>query len=249
MNADPNGMGTGLGHLLTTNKWAQAGELLILCIVPLAIIFAIEPLVGESMLARHAVVSAAILLMIFLIWVGLRLRGQNWSHFGLTFSRPTGRRVIQVILQSLVVLVAAVVAFVIGAIVMVNIVGRPEGADMSSYAFLQGNLPMLCLMLASTYVTASFGEEFIYRGFLINRIAELGSGSKAAWRLAVVISSIVFGLIHFHWGPAGMVQTGFMGLALGVSYLVVKRNLWVTILAHGYMDTILVVQLYFAASA
>ena len=44
-----------------------------------------------------------------------------------------------------------------------------------------------------------------------------------------------------------MVQTGCMGLALGVSYLVVGRNLWVTILAHGYMDTILVVQMYFAA--
>ena len=44
-----------------------------------------------------------------------------------------------------------------------------------------------------------------------------------------------------------MVQTGLMGLALGVSYLVVGRNLWVTILAHGYMDTILVVQMYFVA--
>jgi len=32
-----------------------------------------------------------------------------------------------------------------------------------------------------------------------------------------------------------------------VSYLVVGRNLWVTILAHGYMDTILVLQMYFAA--
>jgi membrane protease YdiL (CAAX protease family) len=37
-----------------------------------------------------------------------------------------------------------------------------------------------------------------------------------------------------------------MGLALGVSYLVVGRNLWVTILAHAYMDTILMVQMYLA---
>ena len=35
-----------------------------------------------------------------------------------------------------------------------------------------------------------------------------------------------------------------MGLALGTSYLIVKRNLWVTILAHAYMDTILVLQMY-----
>ena len=44
-----------------------------------------------------------------------------------------------------------------------------------------------------------------------------------------------------------MVQMAFMGLALGVSYLVVRRNLWATILAHVYLDTILIVQMYFGA--
>ena len=44
----------------------------------------------------------------------------------------------------------------------------------------------------------------------------------------------------------GIGQTGFMGLALGVSYLVVGRNLWVLILAHACIDTILMVRMYFA---
>jgi membrane protease YdiL (CAAX protease family) len=81
---------------------------------------------------------------------------------------------------------------------------------------------------------------------LINRIAELGAGGEGAWRLAVVTSAVVFGLVHYAWGITGVVQTGFMGLALGVSYLVVGRNLWIVILAHGYMDTIFMVQMYFA---
>jgi membrane protease YdiL (CAAX protease family) len=80
---------------------------------------------------------------------------------------------------------------------------------------------------------------------LINRIAELDSGNKTAWRLAVVISAIVFGVVHFDWGLAGMVQAGFMGLALALSYILVKRNLWITILAHAYMDAILPLQMYF----
>ena len=63
---------------------------------------------------------------------------------------------------------------------------------------------------------------------------------------AIIVSSVVFGLIHFTWGPAGVVQTGFMGLALGISYLVVGRNLWVLVLAHFYMDAILMVQMYLA---
>jgi hypothetical protein len=41
-----------------------------------------------------------------------------------------------------------------------------------------------------------------------------------------------------------MVQTTLMGLALAVSYLVVRRNLWVLVLAHAYIDTLLLVQLY-----
>jgi membrane protease YdiL (CAAX protease family) len=104
----------------------------------------------------------------------------------------------------------------------------------------------LILALSGVYIVSSFGEEVIYRAFLINRIAELGSGSKWSWRVAVVISSIVFGLVHSDWAVAGMVQTGFMGLALGVCYVAVGRNLWITILAHAYADTLLLVPLYFA---
>jgi membrane protease YdiL (CAAX protease family) len=236
-----------IGRLLLNNKLAQIGELLAVFFVAFAVTIGTSPLVGENPLARHGVISVAILLMIFMIWIGLQLRGQNWQHFGLKFGCVSLRTVIRSILLSFVVFVAAVAAFAMGAIVMAIIFGRPEGADMSSYNYLRGNLSMLILVLGAVYVTASFGEEVIYRGFLINRIGELGSGGKLARRLAVIFSSLVFGLIHSDWGLTGMVQTSLMGLALGVSYVLVRRNLWVTILAHGYMDTILILQLYFAS--
>ena len=70
-----------------------------------------------------------------------------------------------------------------------------------------------------------------------------------AWGTALVISAIVFGFAHFDWGVVGIVQTTFMGLALAASYLLVKRNLWVLILAHAYIDTLLLVQLYLGPSA
>jgi membrane protease YdiL (CAAX protease family) len=40
-----------------------------------------------------------------------------------------------------------------------------------------------------------------------------------------------------------------MGVALGAAYLWVKRRLWVLILAHAYMDTLLLVQVYLAPSS
>jgi hypothetical protein len=36
-----------------------------------------------------------------------------------------------------------------------------------------------------------------------------------------------------------------MGLAFAVSYLALGRKLWPLILAHGYLDTILIMQMYF----
>ena len=91
---------------------------------------------------------------------------------------------------------------------------------------------------------SSFAEEVIYRGFLITRIGELGEGTKTSDCFAIAFSSLVFGLVHSDWGLPGMVQAGCMGVALGLSYLIVGRNLWVMIFAHAYMDTILILQMY-----
>ena len=46
----------------------------------------------------------------------------------------------------------------------------------------------------------------------------------------------------------GIVQTGFMGLALGICYVKLNKRLWILILAHAYMDTILMGQLYLASN-
>jgi membrane protease YdiL (CAAX protease family) len=129
---------------------------------------------------------------------------------------------------------------------MANIVGIPEGANFQSYEYLRGNPGMLLLSLAGVYVVSSFGEEVLFRGYLMTRCAEFFDGSKLGWRIAVAVSTVVFALIHYDWGISGIVQTGCMGFVLAVAYLRVKRNLWVNIIAHGIMDTILLVQLYLA---
>ena len=138
--------------------------------------------------------------------------------------------------------------FMIGSIIMVNITGMPQQADMSSYEFLKGNPGMLVLTLMGVYIVSSFGEEVIYRAFLINRISELGLDGKTGRVITLIISATIFGLAHYSWGPMGIVQTGFMGLALGICYLWFKKRLWYLVIAHAYMDTILMVQLYLASN-
>ncbi len=235
-----------LREALRDNKLAQLGEIVLVFAVAAVVIGLGAPLSGGNPLAFQAVLWVANVLMLTTVWLGLRLRGQGWKHFGLSFRFAGWRSVARTLGLSLVVFVAAVAAFLLGAVIMSFIVGVPPAANMSGYHFLHGNLPLLIISLVGVYIVSSFGEEVIYRAFLINRIMELGSGGTAKG-LAVVISSLVFGLAHLGWGLVGIVQTSLMGLALALFYLGLGRKLWVLILAHGYMDTLLLVQLYFAA--
>ena len=237
-----------LKELFVQKKIAKAGELALVLVIPLAVIMVLLPLVGDDPLQRQAIAWVANVIMLGIVWGGLRARGQGWGHFGLNNPFGGSESVIRFFLKSLAVFAIALTAFVIGSVIGANIVGVPEVSQTSNYNYLQGNLPMLLLALLAVYVVSSFGEEAIYRGFLIMRLTELSSGSKKVVRAAVVISSIIFGLIHFDWGVIGIIQTTCMGLALGASYIYLGRNLSILILAHAYMDTILLIQMYLPAS-
>jgi hypothetical protein len=125
---------------------------------------------------------------------------------------------------------------------MRNVVAGAPAADANGYDYLQGNLQMLLVALAAVYVVSSFGEEALYRGFLINRVMGLVGHTRAASAMAILASAVVFGLAHFDWGIVGIVQTAFMGPVLAVGYVVTKRNLWALVLAHACMDTLLLVR-------
>ena len=248
MEADPKNqsLSTYLGIQLRTNRWFKIGEILLIFVLAFAFIKFIEPIVGDHLILRQAVIWFANILMLIMVWAGIRLRGETWKDFGLTFNPVSWKTGFKTFLLSLLVFVLAVSAFLLGSIIMANITGIPEGTDLSSYDYLKDNIWMLILTLIGVYIVSSFGEEVIYRAFLINRISQLGFDEKKGRVIAIILSSVIFGLVHFDWGPMGIVQTGFMGLALGICYIKLKKRLWILILAHAYMDTILMVQMYLA---
>ena len=239
---------TKIGMQLQTSQLFKVGEILLVFIAAYVIISLTKPLAGDDPILNQASVWIANVAMLLIVWAGLKLRGQSWMHFGLSFKRVSWRQGVKLFLLSLLVFVLAMAGFIIGSIIMANITGIPESADMSGYAYLENNIGMLILTLVGVYIVSSFGEEVIYRAFLINRLSELGKETKTATIIAVMCSSIIFGLVHYDWGPMGIVQTAFMGLVLGICYIKIKKKLWILILAHAYMDTILMVQMYLASN-
>jgi hypothetical protein len=190
-----------LESLLNTSVATKVAEMLVLFAVPLVIIQFALPKAGDNQAAQQGVIWGANILMLLIVWLGLRLRGQTWAHIGIDFAKPSGTTIRRAVLLSVIVFVAALAAFLFGSIVMANIVGIPESADMSQYNYLYHNLPMLILALVGVWIVSSFGEEVIYRGFLITRIEEMGPSSKNMTRAAAIGSAVIFGLIHYQWGP------------------------------------------------
>lgn len=116
--------------------------------------------------------------------------------------------------------------------------------DTSAFEAIRGNERVLLAGLALAWTLAAFGEEMVFRGYLMSRIAGLAGGTRAGWAAALVVSSACFGWAHGYQGPAGMVATGLIGALLGLLYLR-TRNLWTVIICHGVVDTITMTLVYF----
>jgi membrane protease YdiL (CAAX protease family) len=109
--------------------------------------------------------------------------------------------------------------------------------DLSEYANLQGNLGMLAGLLLITWTVAALGEELAYRGFVQTRITDVLGANLVGVVVAVVFTSVLFGLAHTEYGIVGVAVTFLDALFLSVLRLR-YRTLWASILAHGFWNTI-----------
>lgn len=124
------------------------------------------------------------------------------------------------------------------------IVELGERPDINHLMVLKGNLHLLIFALILVWITAAFFEEFIFRAYLINSLETLfGESTRATW-LAVLVSSVIFGLIHSYQGITGILLTGSMGLIFSTAFILNGRRIWPLILIHGLIDTIGLINIY-----
>jgi membrane protease YdiL (CAAX protease family) len=165
---------------------------------------------------------------LFLVaWASLRLRGSGWRAAGLRFDRRW--------LALLGIGVVAGIAFWAFEFFVENaVLYRLTGnyPDLQALAGIVGNVRLLAIFITLNLVLAAFGEEMVWRGYALPRVAEILGGSRIAWAGALLAVNAAFGLAHLYQGESGIVQASVQGVLLGLLYLATGRNLLAPIAAH-----------------
>jgi uncharacterized protein len=182
---------------------------------------------------RHVVILSKTPYLLVLGWISLRLRGVSWSSVG--FSRPPNWW--SVIAWGLAAGVAMewLELFATQPLLM-HLLHSP--LDLSVLSGLRGSAISLAVAVLLTWTLAAFGEELVWRGYILNRIADVISLPRLRWPIAVAVSSAVFGLAHFDQGWTGILENAIDGALLAGLYFAGGRNLWLPIIAHGVTDSI-----------
>ena len=109
---------------------------------------------------------------------------------------------------------------------------------------MKQDLSNLILALTVVWITAAFIEELVFRAFLINSLDYLFGGNKISVWVAVILSSLIFGMIHSYQGITGILITTFVGLIFGIGYIFNKRRILPLILVHGIIDSLTLISVY-----
>jgi len=207
---------------------------------------ALEFLFGAFIVIGHNVFHIApneVIILCILGLISIRFRDGSWSAMG--FKRPASWRRI-----FLIALAAAGLRIVLGQFVIEPGTGffwpKPTAPALANE--ITGNLTIALVALLLVWTFAAFGEEIAYRGYLLTRAADIGRRSAAAYWIGIVLVSILFGYGHYYKGASGVIDSGVAGLILGTAYMLAGRNLWASILAHGFIDTFGIIDAFFGWS-
>jgi uncharacterized protein len=190
--------------------------------------------------ALHVAVVAVLMLAV----VALRTRntvprGERRAYVGLVHAAPWRELLMGMLFAAVLYLVATA-----ALLPLVLLGGKAlEASAETKRAALHELARMALPVRLGLALLAGVYEEIVFRGFLLGRLmgglATLSGvlTKRAATRVAIVLSAILFAVGHAYQGPVGMVQTLVVGVLLG--WLRVRRaSLFAPIGSHLTIDLV-----------
>jgi membrane protease YdiL (CAAX protease family) len=184
-----------------------------------------------------------LVLLLLLASQSLWIRRLSWSDLGLRRPTAVWRTLGQAAVAATAILIAVRTLIVPFAV-------RITGVPLDLSALIEpGDVRALAVRLGQAWSLAAFGEEMVFRGYLMHRVVNLVGETRLGWTVALVSSSALFGLAHRYQGWAGVIATASIGALMGLLYLYGRRNLWIVITCHALVDTVALLAIYFNRSS
>lgn len=181
----------------------------------------------------------------------MRLQGKSWAQYGLkplAGMKPKLMVFPQAVIVSIGFVIAVGTVLVLANIFEISALAQVSEGVESRFGEVRDNLPKFLMWLGIIWVSAAFGEEMFFRGYLVTRLQEALPSSLLATIIAILIPALIFGYGHYDYqGFRGFVMTALIGLSFSISYLLLKKNLWPIILVHGVVDSLAFTALYVGA--
>ncbi|OBX25129.1 hypothetical protein LX77_03231 [Gelidibacter algens] len=156
----------------------------------------------------------------------------------------TNRGILKTIGMSLLIFVsiAPIMDFIIQPLVN-KLTG--EITDYSAFQSIAHNASKYTKYLFYVIISASIGEEILFRGFVFRQL-EIGLPDfKYKTVVIVLMSALLFSLPHIYQGLSGLIMTFIFGLIFAIIYIKTNFNLWVTMIVHGLIDIMFLTLAYF----
>jgi membrane protease YdiL (CAAX protease family) len=181
----------------------------------------------------HAIWLSETLYFFALGVASLLIRGMGWGQIG--FSFPS-RWPLLVLIGLLGGMLIEAQELYFTQPVLTQLTGQPP--DLSDFRGVRGNWNYIWLGLPAIWALAAFGEEWVWRGYVTNRLADLFGRTGMGWIAAAIVGNALFGLAHLYQGVTGVMEAAEDGLLFAVLYFATGRNLIAPMVAHGVQDTI-----------
>jgi membrane protease YdiL (CAAX protease family) len=161
---------------------------------------------------------------VVLLWIALRKRGSSFKEFGVWRVGTWAAWTVALLFAGL---------SIANNLRVLRFMHVPVSA-----AFFPSGFHLIAALLIG--ITAGFCEEVLFRAFLMTEFASAGYSKFAQ----VLIPGVAFGLLHAGFLSQGFVAwlgivlpTSFLGMIWGVAYLLGRRSLVPSMVAHFLNDS------------
>jgi membrane protease YdiL (CAAX protease family) len=172
--------------------------------------------------------------ILVLVWA--KISNTPWREIGYVRPRSWTKTIV------LGIVFGVALKFIMKALVM-PLLGAPP--INQAYQFVTGNSAVIPALIYTMIVTAGFGEETFYRGWMFERLGKLFGQSVAAKIAMVLIPSVLFASMHYpEQGIPGAEQALMTGLIFG-SIFAATGQIFMLMIAHAAFDLTALWMIYY----